>query len=79
MDIGAILRMVLAAQVDADTRQALLRALDGDTSTELSAAGDEEADGAIEALARALGVLDEAGEVDEEAVRELAEQAGLEA
>jgi hypothetical protein len=70
MDIGAILRMVMAAQVDADTRQALLQALDG--------GGGEEADGAIEALARALGVLDEAGEVDEEMVRELAEQAGLE-
>jgi hypothetical protein len=70
MDIGAILRMVMAAQVDADTRQALLRALDG--------GGGEEADGAIEALARALGVLDEAGEFDEETVRELAERAGLE-
>jgi hypothetical protein len=70
MDIGAILRVVLSAQVDPDARQALLRALDGE--------GGEEADAAIEALARALGVLDEAGELDEEKVRQLAERVGLE-
>jgi hypothetical protein len=69
MDFGAMLRLVLSAQVDGDTRRALMGALDGE--------GGEEADAAIEALARALGVLDEAGEVDEEAVRGLAEEAGL--
>jgi hypothetical protein len=70
MDIGVILQMVSLAQVDADARRALVGALDG--------SGGEEVEEAIEALARALGVLDEAGEVDEEAVRELVEQAGLE-
>jgi hypothetical protein len=70
MNLGALLRIVLSAQIDPDTRQALLHALDGE--------GGEEADEAIETLARALGVLDDGGDVDAETVQDLADQTDLE-
>lgn len=70
MDLGAILRMVRALGVDAETRRALQQALDGE--------GGAEAEAALEALMRSMGIVDEAGEVDEERVRGLAEDAGLE-
>lgn len=69
MNLGALLRIVLSAQIDPDTRQALLHALDGE--------GGEEADEAIETLARALGVLDDGGDVDAETVQDLADQTGI--
>jgi hypothetical protein len=70
MDIGAVLKMVLAAQMDPAARQALVGALDGE--------GGAEVEAAIEELARALGLVDEAGDVDEERVRGLIEELGLE-
>jgi hypothetical protein len=69
MNLGALLRIVLSTDLDPETRQALLHALDGE--------GGEEADEAIETLARALGVLDDAGDVDEETVQDLADQTGI--
>jgi predicted metal-dependent peptidase len=71
MDLGAVLKMLSSVGLDPDSRQALLRAARGESSEEIEAA--------IETLARALGVVDESGDVKEDAVRELVEEVGLEA
>jgi len=71
MDLGAMIRMVSSMNLDDDARQKLLRAARGE--------GGEEVNEAIEALARALGVVDEDGDVREEAVKNLVENTGLEA
>ena len=65
MNIGSILRLVLSADLDPETLRALARVLDGDADV------GAEADEAVEALAHAMGVLDEVGETDEEQVRDL--------
>lgn len=56
--------------LDTDTHQALLRAARGE--------GGEQVEAAIETLARALGVVDDHGELKEDTVRDLAEEVGLE-
>lgn len=62
MDFGALLKVVSSMSLDPDTRQALLRAARGESG--------EEIETAIETLARALGVTDDDGDVDEDGVRE---------
>jgi hypothetical protein len=63
MDFGALLKVVSSMSLDPDARQALLRAARGESGEEIEAA--------IETLARALGVTDDDGDVDEDGVREL--------
>lgn len=70
MDFGAILKIVSSVNLDPDSRQALLRAARGESG--------EEIDAAIERLAQALGVVDEDGEVNEDTVRDLVGEVGLE-
>jgi len=70
MDIGGILKMVSSMSLDPDLRQALLRAARGESG--------EEIDAAIETLAQVLGVVDEDGEVNEDTVRDLVGEVGLE-
>lgn len=70
MDLRALLRILSSANLDLESHQALLRAGRGE--------GGEEIEAAIEALALALGVIDEQGDVREDTVKELVEEVGLE-
>lgn len=70
MDLGAMLRIVSSANLDPDSRQALLRAARGE--------GGEEVEAAIETLARALGVVDGDGDVKEDTISKLMEETDLE-
>lgn len=70
MNIGSILRLVLSPRVDPATfwgRQVVLDRKGGD-----------EAHAAMDGVAGALGVLDEAGETDDEQVRHLVDSLDLE-
>jgi hypothetical protein len=69
MDLGALLRIVSSADLDPESHQALLRAARGERG--------EEVEAAIETLALALGVVDDDGDVNENKVRELTEDVGL--
>jgi hypothetical protein len=70
MDLGALLRIVSSANLDPESRQALLRAARGERG--------EEVEAAIETLALALGVIDDDGDVNENKIRELTDEVGLE-
>lgn len=69
MDLGALFRIVSSADLDSESHQALLRAARGERG--------EEVEAAIETLARALGVVDDDGDVNENKIRELTEDVGL--
>jgi hypothetical protein len=70
MDLGALLRIVSSANLDPESRQALLHAARGERG--------EEVEAAIETLALALGVIDDDGDVNENKIRELTDDVGLE-
>jgi hypothetical protein len=70
MNLVGMLRALLSAHLDAETRQALLRAARGESGSEIEAA--------LETLIHALGILDETGAVDEVRVNALLDDLGLE-
>ncbi len=69
MNLSAIMQIVSSLNLDQDTRQKLLRAARGES--------DEETNEAIEAVIRALGIVDEEGNVKKEEVEALMENIGL--
>jgi hypothetical protein len=68
IDLGAMLRIVSSVNLDPETRQTLLDAARGE--------GGQEAEAAIETLACALGLIDDEGDADHEAIKELVDQVG---
>ncbi|MGC9357549.1 MAG: hypothetical protein ACP5GX_06780 [Anaerolineae bacterium] len=70
MNLNAILRMIRWDSLDAKTCETLLRAAEGEQG--------EEIDAAINALAFALGVIDEEGQVREQGVEALMDDLGME-
>ncbi len=70
MNLAAMLRALLSANLDQETRQALMRAAQGESGAEI--------DAALETLIRALGITDEAGAVNGARVDALLNDLGLE-
>lgn len=70
MNLTAMLRTVLGADLDAETRQALVRAARGESGPEI--------DAALESLIGALGLMDASGDVDAGRVNELLDDLGVE-
>jgi hypothetical protein len=70
MNLTAMLRAILGANLDAETRQALVRAAQGESGPEI--------DAALESLIGALGLMDADGAVDDTRVNEMLDDLDLE-
>ena len=70
MNLAGMLRTLRSAPLDAETRQALLRAARGEGGPEIEAA--------LETLIGGLGLMDETGAVAEARVEALLDDLGLE-